>query len=174
MKIRLLLTLAGLAISFALPTFAQQTNTPDPELRQQYVALAKKWDEIWNNNDAAALAALFTKDAVLVTDTGPIYGRDAIEKMYADLFKQVHFSNHIGKPDRYAPHVIGAAGYEVWSNGEWSSTIQGEKFGPTQIKGYWGSIDVREDGVLKCRMLTWNITPAPPATASPTPSPSNK
>jgi hypothetical protein len=31
MKIRLL-ALAGLAISFALPTFAQQTSTPDPQL----------------------------------------------------------------------------------------------------------------------------------------------
>jgi hypothetical protein len=30
MKIRLLLALAGLAIGFALPAFAQQTNTPDP------------------------------------------------------------------------------------------------------------------------------------------------
>jgi hypothetical protein len=30
MKIRLLLTLAGLAIGFALPTVAQQTNTPAP------------------------------------------------------------------------------------------------------------------------------------------------
>jgi hypothetical protein len=34
MKIRLL-ALVGLAISFALPTFAQQTNTPDPKLRDQ-------------------------------------------------------------------------------------------------------------------------------------------
>jgi len=40
------------------------------------------------------LAALFTKDAVLVDDTGPIYGRDAIEKHYKDLFQNVHFSNN--------------------------------------------------------------------------------
>ena len=38
MKTRLLLTLAGLAIGFALPTFAQQTNTPDPKLRDELVA----------------------------------------------------------------------------------------------------------------------------------------
>src|SRR6266403_5070161 len=31
MKIRLLLALVGLAISFALPAFAQQTNTPDTD-----------------------------------------------------------------------------------------------------------------------------------------------
>jgi hypothetical protein len=33
MKMRLLGALVGLAISFALPTFAQQTNTPDPQMR---------------------------------------------------------------------------------------------------------------------------------------------
>jgi len=57
MKIRLLFGLVGLAISFAFPTFAQQTNTPDPQLREQLLALAKKVDDGWNNNDAAALAA---------------------------------------------------------------------------------------------------------------------
>jgi hypothetical protein len=40
MEIRLLLALVGLPISFALPTFAQQTNTPDPQLRQQFVGLS--------------------------------------------------------------------------------------------------------------------------------------
>jgi hypothetical protein len=34
MKIRLLLAVVGSAISFAWPTFAQQSNTPDPQLRQ--------------------------------------------------------------------------------------------------------------------------------------------
>jgi hypothetical protein len=32
MKIRSLLALVGLAMSFALPTLAQQTNTPDPRI----------------------------------------------------------------------------------------------------------------------------------------------
>ena len=45
MKTRLLGALVGLAISFALPTFAQQTNTPDPQLREQLLALAKKVDD---------------------------------------------------------------------------------------------------------------------------------
>ncbi len=33
MKIRFLLALVGLAISFSVPGLAQQTNTPDPQLR---------------------------------------------------------------------------------------------------------------------------------------------
>jgi ketosteroid isomerase-like protein len=46
----------------------EQTNTPDPQLRQQLDAKSKKFDDACNNNDAAAVAAFFTEDAVLVTD----------------------------------------------------------------------------------------------------------
>ena len=174
MKICLIVALAGLAISLALPTFAQQTNTPDPQLRQVADALSRKFDEAWNNNDASALASLFTKDAVLVNNTGPIYGRDAIEKMYEDLFQKVHFSNHIAKPDQYSPHIIGTTGNEMWWNGEWTTTLQVQSGAPVQASGYWTSIVVREDGDWKDRMQIFNVTPAPAATPSPTASPSNQ
>ena len=59
-----------------------------------------------------------------VTPQGPIYGRESIEKYYADLFQRVHYSNFINKNDQNSPHVIGTAGNEVWSNGEWGATIQ--------------------------------------------------
>jgi hypothetical protein len=52
MKIRLLLTLAWLAIGFALPTFAQEQNTVDPEVRQQIEAVAMKFGEAFNKHDA--------------------------------------------------------------------------------------------------------------------------
>jgi hypothetical protein len=44
MKIRSLLALVGLAIGFAVPAFAEQTTTPDPQLRQQCHALVKVVD----------------------------------------------------------------------------------------------------------------------------------
>ena len=161
MKIRLVSALVGLAISFALPTLAQQTNTPDPQLRQVVDALTKKFTDAFDNNDAAALAALYTEDAVLVNATGPIYGREAIEKYWADVFKQFHFSNHIAKADQYCPHIIGTAGNEMWWNGEWSQTIEGQTGGPIQLKGYWTSIVVREGDAWKDRMQIANTTPAP-------------
>ena len=114
-----------------------------------------------NNNDAAAVAALFTEDAVLVNDTGPIYGREAIEKMYADLFQKVHFSNHIAKLDQYSPHIIGTTGNEMWWNGEWSVTVQGQTGDPIQTKGYWTSIVVRDGDAWKDRMQIWNAAPTP-------------
>ena len=63
---RLIIALVGLAISFALPTFSQDQNTVDPEVRQQIEAVHTKFVEAQNKGDAAALAALFTQDAVQV------------------------------------------------------------------------------------------------------------
>jgi len=107
MKIRLLFALVGLAIWFAVPTFAQQKEpTPSEQDRQHLDAHVKKSDEAWNNNDATALAATLTEDAANVTNKGPIYGREAIEKRYADLFKHFHVSNHLNTVD------------EEWRNGD--------------------------------------------------------
>ncbi len=167
MKTRLLGALVGLAISFALPTFAQQTNAPNAQLRQQMVALAKKFDDAYNNNDATALAALYAENAVEVTDQGPIYGREAIKKHFADVFQKVHFSNHLLTIDQDSPHSIGTSGNEIWETGEWSCTItvQGQTGDPIQLKGYHSSIAVRENDAWKKQMVTWNVTPAVAAPA---------
>jgi uncharacterized protein (TIGR02246 family) len=174
MKIRLLATLVGLAISFALPTFAQQTNAPDPQTSEKILAIGKAYEEAENNNDAAAIAALFTEDAVFVTDRGPANGRQAIEKWYTDLFKGWHPKNLIIKFDGNAPHLIGTAANVLWATGEFSETGQGNTGGPIQLKGYWSAIYIREGDDWKLRMLTTNLTPAPAATPSPTGSPSNQ
>ena len=157
MKIPEVVALVGLAISFALPTFAQQTNTPDPQLRQRLVEVIEKHRGAMNNNDAAAAAACFTEDAVYVTDRGPVNGREAIQKHYADLFEKLHFSDHIITIDQDSPHILGMDGKQMWATGGWSTTIKGENFGPIQIKGYWSVI--REGDDWKIRMLTSNITP---------------
>jgi uncharacterized protein (TIGR02246 family) len=135
----------------------------DPQTRQQMDAFYKKYDELFNKNDAAAVAALYTEDAVFVADTGIFYGREAIEKWYSDEFQKAPNRNNISKVDQKSPHVIGTAGDEVWSTGEWSQTIHLEGADPIQPKGYWSLIKSREDSEWKIRMLTWNITPAPPA-----------
>src|SRR5580704_11987383 len=103
MKTRLLVALVGLAISFALATFAQKTDTPDPRLRQMIDEFAEKYAEAVNNNDAAAVAAFYTEDGVFVTSDGPKYGREAILKFYADLFRRFHFSNYSSKPISILP-----------------------------------------------------------------------
>jgi hypothetical protein len=44
-----------LAISFAVPTLAQEQNTVDPEVRQQIEAVLMKLGEAYNKHDAAAI-----------------------------------------------------------------------------------------------------------------------
>ena len=162
MKVRLLFALVGLAISFALPTHAQQTNTPDPKLRERVISRFKAFTDALAKKDAAAVAANFTEDGILVTPGGPISGREAIEKHYADDFKQgFHSSNNIATPDADSPHIIGTAGNEIWATGKWSATIQGKDWGPIPATGYWSVI--REGDDWKIRMLAFNVTPAPAA-----------
>jgi ketosteroid isomerase-like protein len=158
MRTRLLLVLAGWVIGFTVPALAQQTNTPDPQLRQMIDAFARKYAEAVNNNDAAAIAAFYTDDGIFVTSAGPKNGREAIEKFYADLFRQFHFSNYTSKADQYSPHGIGTAGNETLEIGEWSCTIQGQSGSSIQLKGYYSSIDIREGDDWKIRMVTSNTT----------------
>jgi uncharacterized protein (TIGR02246 family) len=153
MKTRLFIALAGLAISFALPIFAQ-TNKPDPQLREKLVAVIKNFTDAVNNNDAAAVAPLFTEDAVLVPPEGPINGRQAIEKWFADLFQRVHVSDNLLTVDQDSPHIIGTAGNAIWANGAWSATLKVQNLGSLQAKGFWTVI--REGDDLKIKMLTWN------------------
>ena len=157
-----LFALVGLAISFAVPAFAQETCAPDPQTTEKILAIGKAYEEAENNNDAAALAALFTEDAIFVTNTGPINGRQAIEKWYTDLYKGWHPKNFMIKFDGNAPHLIGTDGNALWATGEFSETGQGKTGEPLPIKGYWACIYVREGDGWKIRMLATNITPAPP------------
>ncbi len=79
---------------------------------------------------------LFIEDAVFVTDTGPLYGREAIEQRYAEWFKMWHHSNHLGKRDPSSTHIVGTTD-NIALNGEWSETNQAQGGAPFQLKGYW-------------------------------------
>ena len=165
MKTRLLLAVAGLAITFALPTFAQQTNTPDPQLRDAFVALNKTLDDAMLKSDASAMAALYTEDAVLVEpNAGPIYGKKAIEKFFVDGFQKMHFTKHISNLEQYSPHIIGTTGNEVWSTGEWTVIFQVENGAPMQMRGRFLNICVLEGDAWKLRVDAFYPT-APPVPA---------
>ena len=157
MKTRLLGGLVGLAISLALPTFAQQKETVDPQIIEKVNTILKKADEAFNNNDATVLAALYTADAVIVTDSGPVYGRQAIEKQFAEWFKTARVRDHILKGDPNSFRVVGTAD-KIASNGEWSQTAEPPNGYPLQVKGYWLAIYTREGDAWKIWMLAYNVT----------------
>jgi ketosteroid isomerase-like protein len=173
MKTSLLLAFAGLAIGFALPTYAQQTNTPDPKLRERSISRFKALTDAFDKNDAAAVAANFTEDAILVTSFGQIRGRQAIKQWYAELFKDVQSSNNLITVDEDSPHTLGTAGNELWATGQWSQTLKGQN-GSMEVKGYWSAVAILEGDDWNIRMLCPNVTSAPTATASPAASPSTQ
>ena len=61
-------------------------NTPDPQLRQRLLTVFQKYSDAENNDDATAVAALFTEDALFVAPDGMFSRRQAIEKKYEDTF----------------------------------------------------------------------------------------
>jgi uncharacterized protein (TIGR02246 family) len=162
MKTCLLGVLAGLTICSIWPTFAEQEDLPiarqrnllgDPNALGKFGALSIKMDEALNNNDAGALAALFTDDAILVAWDGMFFGRQAIEKRYAEMFQRLPIATFAGQ--RSALNAIDNA---VWAVGEWWSTVQSQT-GPKFERGYWSAIYVREGDVWKIRQFTISDAP---------------
>jgi uncharacterized protein (TIGR02246 family) len=154
---RLLLTVAGMVAGLVLPAMAQQTNTVDPQTTHKLHTTSKAYDEAVSNNDLAAIAALFTEDAVFVSDGGPIHGRAAIEQWYTGVFQVWHPQNHIGTPDGNTPRVTNDS--EAWETGAWSETGRDKAGRRIQIRGYWSTIYVREGDNWKIAMLIYNVTP---------------
>jgi uncharacterized protein (TIGR02246 family) len=138
MKTPLLFALVGLAISFALPTFAQQTV--DPQIAQQIRELMKKWDEAFNRSAPGALAALYTDDAVRVTVHGTFQGREAIANNFAENdFRRYHSNNYVRKGER-----VVAVGNDVRVNGKWRCAFHDTDGRDKHIDGHYSWILVRQ------------------------------
>ena len=114
MKMGLVLTISALAIGLSVSALAQQKDTADSQLAKQLEASGRTSDEGFNKGDAATIAALFTQDAVLILQDGPVYGKPAIEKWLEDVFQNVRFSNHLTKADQKVPPLLSKAGNEAW------------------------------------------------------------
>jgi uncharacterized protein (TIGR02246 family) len=152
MKKDLLLALIPLVISFGVPAFAQQASTADPQLTQAVQTAVTKFGEALKNKDAAAVAALFTEDGVVVTAKEPVSGQKAIEQFFTKLFEQEQISDLTTTLDQNSP-VIFNDGKRGWITGVWSATIQPPDKPSVSVKGYFASIVDREGDGVKIRTL---------------------
>ena len=91
----------------------------------------------------------FTEDAVSEEQDGPAFGREAIERLWADRFQKVHFTNNIIVVDEDSPHIVGTDGKQMWATGRWSAIIQDKDWGPKNIKGYWSVIREGDDWKIR-------------------------
>ena len=83
------------------------------------------------------------------------------DKSAEDLFKKVHHTKHASTLEQYSPHIMGAAGNEVWTTGEWNAIFQVENGAPLQAKGYWLDVNVREGDGWKFLVNTFNFNGPP-------------
>jgi uncharacterized protein (TIGR02246 family) len=156
---RLLITLVGLAIGFVMSAFAQTKETVDPQTKAQLDGLTEKFATALDSNDASQMANVFAKDAVYVTNKGPLHGQEEIQNYFADLFKQVHVSDHWASVDPNSLQVLGPD--KVWRNGEWCTTIQLPNGKSAAQEGFWSAVEVRDGDTWKHLLLTVNLTPHP-------------
>ena len=129
----------------------QQMHAADPKTEREIRAFIRAYEESFNANEAAALAALCTEDAIQLGPEGPIRGRQAIEKKYVDLFRQSHPGNI-----RCTIDQVSVLSNVSWNSGAWSCTLRGEN-GPVQASGYRLDVLVREAmlGRSAYRATTW-------------------
>ena len=133
MKTHVLLALFGLATGFVVPVFAQEKEEVNPKILAAIQANDKAFDDAFNKHDPAAIAALYSENAVLVirgggsegdstpspgdTIRGVFTGRAGVEKRYTALFKLWHFEDHLNTLDQVhtpfatVPWAVG--GYDV-------------------------------------------------------------
>ena len=147
---------AILAIVPTASPFAQQSHL---DTRHQIEQMVATFSERYNEQDAAAIANMFTKDAARVASaaTAISTGPQGIEEAFKTQF-ELGF-NHIELTvDQVSPFGTDAA----ITIGKYRLTGQGRS-GPLKMDGHWTEVEVREGGVWKIRLLTVTPKTAPNA-----------
>ena len=131
----------------------------DQNTRQQIERIAAAYVENWNKHDAAGVAALYAKDGVHVSANGVMSGPQEIEQAYQSAIKT--FPQHNGQPIEQISPLGNDAVIRI---GQFHLSGEGPN-GPTKRDGRYTSVDVREGGTWKIRLLTSFPIP-PPAQAA--------
>ena len=141
MKAHVLLAVALLAFGVVASAPGQESKTVDPQVRKQIEELNLRYDKAFNENDAQAIAALFTWNGVETGPDGQAFGQPDIEERYGGLF-QLHPTSHLSK-------LI-----QVCAITEWTAMQKKDASQPTLLsEGYMVTVNVREGDVWKIEML---------------------
>jgi ketosteroid isomerase-like protein len=176
MKKCLLIGCLACVVCFSANTRAQEQQSKAEAEEQTYFALhntlqqldaflAKKAEAIMTSN-AAAIANLYTDDAVFITTAGPVYGKEGVQRQYEAWFNQRHFLNHKIIRDSTTTHILGLDNgvLTIACSGTWAHDVQEGDKQPYQTYGYWSGIYVEDGDLWKCKWLTAVLVP-PPAPA---------
>jgi uncharacterized protein (TIGR02246 family) len=137
---QLLLSIVAIAIGTTLPAAAQQNSTQD--LKAAAAALVAQRVQFYNKQDAAAIAAQFTPEAIfveLLPTLEVMRGKEEIQKHYQQLFDAgaTSFQQKITQVELHSNEAgVMAGDYSVVANGK-------------TITGHWFEMLHQEDGAWK-------------------------
>ena len=144
-------------VCFSLLVSIIPATAADQNLKEELGKVASAYEQHFNKQDAAGITSLFTKNYLRVTQNG-------IEpdntKYYEGAFKAG--MNHL---EIKTTDIQPLSENMALLTGEARVTGKSEKGDPLELNVIWTSVDVRENGQWKIRMLT--SVPKPPPQPQP-------
>lgn len=131
----------------------------EPAAKHGLMTVDSAWSKAMLANDAAACAALYAEDAVLVLPgSGAIKGRKAIAEAYAGWFKDVKVTKAAVMDSHYRSAGRISSGW-----GSWTVTTEPKAGGsPTTDVGTWCAVaEQQKDGAWKYVSDHASIDPPP-------------
>ena len=147
-----LLSTMALAVAVAGPVLAQDAKSIAEQGNQ-------KWIQANKAGDAAALTALYAKDAALLPQgvAQPLIGEASIRKYFEDSVKQP--VTNVSLPVTEAK-MVGTD--TIFDLGMWAADAPAENGQPTtHLSGTYLSVWQRDGSEWRLRADTWNMMPPP-------------
>jgi uncharacterized protein (TIGR02246 family) len=141
---RIAVGLVALALAFPLPVLAQ---SGEADLRAQIEKMDRAWEKAYNAGDAAALTALYTKDAKVMAPGAEVAsGTSAIQKLFAaDVAQGVKNTLTLGD-------VVGFGDYALETGTFVATSAEGKHVD----HGSFMTLLKKVDGGWKIHRDTWN------------------
>jgi uncharacterized protein (TIGR02246 family) len=136
--------LVALALALPLPALAQ---TGEADLRAQVEKMDRAWEKAYNAGDAAALTALYTKDAKVMAPGAELAsGTSAIQKLFAaDVAQGAKNTLTLGD-------VVGFGDYALETGTFVATSAEGKHLD----HGSFMTLFKKVDGGWKIHRDTWN------------------
>jgi ketosteroid isomerase-like protein len=142
--------LFGSAMLLGIATIAMPTYAADTDVSK--CSTATHWQDAYNKGDAAAVAAMYSPDAIEVSPAGITVGPAAVKERVESSINKAGMKTAVITTTK-----CNVDGTSKWSAGEWKSTTPQ---GP--VAGYWTAIEAKDGDTWKIHNLTYNTTPPPP------------
>ena len=137
---------ACLLLALATPAPAPAQPTRPTAGANPYDDLQKQFAEAYNRQDAAAMAEMFTQNAVRITPTGIFQGRDAIRREMENTLKR-------GLHDYTVRRIVSRSeGNLVFNAGDWQAT-----FVDKPLHGYYSVLLTLEGDHARILQETVNV-----------------